>query len=453
MIHSIQKRIKDFFSQGHERTILTKKNIAASFGVKGITILISLIVVPLTIGYLDKDRYGVFITLTSMVTWLGFFDIGFGNGMKNKLAEAKAKGEHLLAKKYVSSTYAVIILMWTVILGLFILINPHLNWVSILNVSDEYSKDLQGLVWISVLGFGFMFVLRLLTSVINADQRPAIASFIDMLGQLLSLAGIFILVKTSSPSLMRLGVVVSLSPVIIYCIASLFLYRGRYRAIRPSFKFINLKLAGNMMNLGVKFFLATIASLVITQTLNLIIIQITGPDQVANYDTAYRLFSLAYNVMAIIIFPYWTSFTDAYTLKDFAWMKRSIKKLYQLFGLFLIFQLIILMLSGLIFKIWVADRLEIPFVLSAAVCLYVCVLCWSSINIYPLNGIGKIQLQLYSSILEVILFIPLAIWMGRTLETPGIVLAPVLIYIPRMIWAPIQLNKLLNQKATGLWNK
>ncbi|MDL2222559.1 MATE family efflux transporter [Bacteroidales bacterium OttesenSCG-928-M11] len=453
MIRLIREKINQFFAKGHERTILTKKNIVASFGVKGITILITLVMTPMTIDYLDRERYGIFVALTSMVAWLSLFDIGFGNGLRNCFAEAKARGEMNLAKSYVSSTYAIVLLLWIVIFSLFAVLNSYLDWPSILKVSPEYSKEITDLMWISVSAFGFIFVLRLLSSIVTADQRPAIASFIDMIGQLITLIGVFLLVKTTDASLVRIGIVIGFSPVLVYIIASVFLFNRNYKAFKPSIKCVDFKLAGNMMNLGVKFFIATVASFMISHILSFLIIRVSGPEQAANYDTAYKIFSVTLNAMAIVIIPYWTSFTDAYVLKDYTWMKNSMKRLYQMFALFVAFQALILLFSGFIYNLWIGDRLEISFYLSLSVFVYVLVLCWNNINIYPINGIGKVQLQLYSSLCEVLLLFPLAYFMSKHLGTIGIVLTPVIIYIPRMIWAPIQLNKLINQKATGLWNK
>jgi hypothetical protein len=141
-------------------------------------------------------------------------------------------------------------------------------------------------------------------------------------------------------------------------------------------------------------------------------------------------------------------------------MKSSISHLHKFFLYFLVFQFILLLVSPVIYYVWVnfwikesANVLDIPFLLSLSVCLYVCVTCWITISIYPINGIGKIKLQVYSSIFEMLLLIPVALWLRGILGVSGIVLAPVIIYIPRMIWAPIQLRKLINNKATGIWNE
>jgi len=460
MFKTIRDKILTFLNKGNERTVLTKKNIAASFIIKGITIIISTIMVPLTINYANPERNGLWLTLYSMIMWLNLFDIGFGLGMRNRVAEAKAVGNNDLCRKYISSTYAIITLICIAIFALFCLINPHLDWTSILkNENPEYNTEITGFVWICVIAFFFTFILNLIKSVVAADQRPAIAAYLDMLGQLLTLAGIFILTKTTSPSLIYLGLVSGFAPIIVYLIANIYLFNTRYKIWRPSFRHIHFSLAGNMLNLGVKFFITSFAAFLTTQALIFIIQRVAGSVEVTNYNTAFRLFSVAFNVMGIIILPYWTSFTDAYSKGDFEWMKKSIRHLNKFFLYFIGVQIVLLIASPLIYYLWVnywtqeSNELDITMLMSTAVCLFTMVLCWTNIYIFPLNGIGKVKLQVYSAVFELLLIIPAAWFLGTLWGAPGIVLAPCLVYLPRIIWAPIQLNKLINNKASGIWNK
>ena len=463
MIRFIKEKIFIFFNEGHERTILTKKNVVASFAIKGITILISLILVPLTISYVNSERNGIWLTLYSMVIWLNLFDIGFGNGMKNRLAEAKAIGNMEMARKYVSSTYAIMTIICIFVFVLFCILNPVLNWHWIfekLNISPDYYREVSGLIWILIISFCFTFVFSLFKSVVTADQKPAIGAFIDMLGQLLTLIGIFILSKTVAPSLILLGLITGFAPVAVLIISNIVLFNTRYKAWRPTIKSVDFKLAKSMMNLGIKFFIMGFASLMVTQTLLLLIQGMTNPVEVTNFNTAFRLFALALNVLGIIVLPYWSSFTDAFTQQDFAWMQKSISGLQKIFLYLIIFQIILLILSPVIYYGWVNywmqenhNILNITFFMSSAVCLYATATCWLNIYIYPINGIGKVKLQMYSSIAEMLLIIPIALWMGHHWGASGIVLAPVIVYTPRMIWAPIQLKKIINNRATGIWNK
>ena len=104
-------RITDFFWTGHERTLTAKKNVAVSLLVKGGAILVLLVTVPMAIHYVNSMQYGVWLTLSSLFTWFSLFDIGFGNGLKNKLTEALTKGDEKLARCYISTTYIAVMVV------------------------------------------------------------------------------------------------------------------------------------------------------------------------------------------------------------------------------------------------------------------------------------------------------------------------------------------------------
>jgi len=86
--------VRNFFTKGHQRTLDVKKNVLGSLLIKGVSIGISLLLVPLSIDYINKAQYGVWLTLSSLISWISFFDIGFTHGLRNKFAEAKAKWKY-----------------------------------------------------------------------------------------------------------------------------------------------------------------------------------------------------------------------------------------------------------------------------------------------------------------------------------------------------------------------
>ena len=180
--------VRDFFLKGEERSVLAKKNIIASFLIKGCSIAISLIVVPLALNYVNPSQYGIWLTLSSMVAWMSFFDIGFTQGLRNKFAEAKARGDLYLARVYVSTTYfylgAIFLIIW-----IFLLIaNSFISWTKLLNIPAEQEVQVSMLAVIILTYFSFQFVFRIINTILTADQKPAKASFIDMLGQLIALS-------------------------------------------------------------------------------------------------------------------------------------------------------------------------------------------------------------------------------------------------------------------------
>ena len=108
--------LRNFLKKGDARSVVVKRNIVGSFFLKCISILISLQVVPLTINFVNPTQYGIWLTLSSIIAWLSYFDLGFAHGFRNRFAESKAKNDIELAKKYVSTTYAVLFIIFFTIL-------------------------------------------------------------------------------------------------------------------------------------------------------------------------------------------------------------------------------------------------------------------------------------------------------------------------------------------------
>lgn len=73
------------------RSSLVRKNIAGSILIKGWGCIVQLLLVPATLKSLNQYEYGVWLTISSILLWVDQFDIGLGNGLRNKLAEAVAK--------------------------------------------------------------------------------------------------------------------------------------------------------------------------------------------------------------------------------------------------------------------------------------------------------------------------------------------------------------------------
>ena len=56
----------EFINKGSLRSVKVKRNIVYSFFLKGCSVGISLLLVPLTLDYLDAANYGIWLTLSSI---------------------------------------------------------------------------------------------------------------------------------------------------------------------------------------------------------------------------------------------------------------------------------------------------------------------------------------------------------------------------------------------------
>lgn len=443
-----------FFKEGHPRSLKIKKHIAASFGIKALSILIGFLLVPITLDFLNKELYGIWLTLASVITWFNLFDIGLGYGLRNKLAEALAKDDTRQAKSLVSSTYALIALISAALLILFVAINPLINWNKILNVETQVTSTLGLVALVTFAFFCITFVLKLIQSIFLADQRPAYVGFFDLMANFISLAIILVLINVTSGSLLALAIAMGIAPVIVLTFCNFYFFSSRYRNIAPSLKYIDRSHFTSLSSLGFKFFLVGITGLVIFSTDNLIIVQIFGPSEVPAYQVAFKYFGLITSVFSIIAVPFWSAYTDANTKGDSNWIMATNKKLKLIWlGLFIV-SLFMLTVSKWFYHFWVPE-IPVPFILSVAMCIYVLALSWGNIFVMYINGVGKVRLQVIISIIGAIVNIPLSIFFAKNLQlgTAGIIMASTICIGFGPLIAPIQFKKLINNKASGIWNQ
>ncbi len=452
---SLNTIYNNFFEKGHQRTIKAKKNIIISFGLKGFNILVGFLLVPLTLGYLSPTKYGIWLTLSSIIGWFGFFDIGLGNGLRNKLAEAFALKDYKLAKAYVSTTYAILFLIISSIYALFLIINPFLNWSTLLNTTPHVIDELSGLVLIVFTFFSIRFVAKLIGIILTADQLPAFNSIFDFCGNFLVLIMIFFVTKFSHGNLLYIGAIYSAVPVIILIIASVYFFNGKYKYIRPSIKFVQIKYIKPLAGLGINFFILQIACLVIFSTDNMIITHILGPREVTPYNIAFKYFGIPIMLFSIIIMPYWSAYTDAISQKDVTWIKNSINKLIKIWVLVVIAVIILLSISNCFYLMWVGDKIHIPILLSIFMGLYAMISTWNNIFAYFINGVGKIKLQMYYAVIGMIINIPISIIFAKYMDmgSAGVILGTCISILFGSILGPIQYIKLIQNRAYGIWNK
>ena len=98
-----------------DRSSKAKWNTILLGSIKTLTIPISFLLVPLTIDYVNKENYGIWLTLSSIVAWMSFFDIGLNNGLRNRLGDSLAKEDYVLSRKLVSTSYALLTIFSSII--------------------------------------------------------------------------------------------------------------------------------------------------------------------------------------------------------------------------------------------------------------------------------------------------------------------------------------------------
>ena len=451
----ISNTLKFFNLENSSRSIKAKKNIFFLFIFNGFNFLFNLLLVRLTLDYLGKTEYGVWLTLSSILTWFNYLDFGLGNGLRNKLAEAFAKDDLHSAKIYVSTTYAVFSSIILLIIIVFIVVYRFIDWLEIFKAPVYLENELNTLVLLSVIFFLTQFVLRLLTFIINADQKTALNGFFSFSINLLTVLLAYLLLKLVSPSILLLGAGSTFIPVVVFVFASFIFFNRKYKAISPSFKAVRLSNLKDLLGLGTQFFIIQISSLIIFTTDNLIITQIFGPADVTIYNIVFKYFNYIPIIFFMVLTPMWSAYTEAYVKDDFGWIRNAINKILKVWMLLSMLVIIMILAANRVYDIWLNARIKVPLDLTILMGLFAIMSNWNNIFAYFINGVGKIRLQLYTSIIVGIINIPLSIYFAKNLNMgiSGVMAATCVCIGVGAIWAPIQYSKIVNKKATGIWAK
>lgn len=445
-----------FITNGHERSVRAKKNIVSSLVIKGISIAISFVSLPITLNYVDTATYGVWLTLSSVVAWFAFFDIGLTQGFRNKFAEARAKGDDNLARIFVSTTYA---LLGTIFIGVwlvFLFVNHFLDWTKILNVTSAMRPDVTNLAVIVFTYFCFTFIFKIVTTILLADQKPARSSLIDLIGQLISLLFIVILTKTTEGSLVKLGIALCASPLLALITANVILFKGKYKKYSPSFSTVKFSHASHLFNLGVVFFVIQLAAIIQYQTANIIIARNFGTADVTAYNIVYRYFGIPYMFYIIFLTPFWSASTEAFQKQDLQWINNGMKRYSQLFLLISLGCLVMLVFAGPFYELWLGEgKVSIAFTLSLWGCIYYIVMMYGAKYVYFLNGISALRLQFIASIITPFLYFATVMILIKLFKVGvhSLYISSVIANFNGIILAPLQYHMIMRKGKKGFWIK
>ena len=446
--------LKERYSRSSGRSKEATRNIIISFLAKGISVASSLLIVPLTIHYVNPTQYGIWLTLSSIIGWILLFDFGLGNGLRNKFAEAMADDDKDLARQYVSTTYFTLGMIMLVFFIVIAIINQFVNWASILKLDVSYAHELKQVFAIVTFFFCTSLVVNLFSTILTASQKPGLSAVLGAVGQIVSLLVIYILTLTTEGSLFNLALYYSGVPMLVVLIASVYGFGfTRYKEYAPKLKYYKKNHVRSVTTLGFKFFIICISMIFIFQMMNIIISRELGPDVVTEYNIAFKYFNILTTIMIIIVTPFWSAFTDAYHKKDFIWMVGSMKKLEKVWLMSCLAALVMIILANLFYRVWVGKDLVVQMSTTISIAIYVTLYNLGQIYMYMINGVGTVKIQLIIYLIFALVAWPLMVQLCRTFGLPGIVIVPSVVVVLQAIFGKIQIGRILNGRATGLWGE
>lgn len=437
--------MSELVSKERTRNYLSQIKGAAMY--KAVAVAATFIAIPLMIGYLGQEQFGVWSTLLTVMSWIVFFDLGVGNGLRNKVAESLAKNEKLEASNYIASGYTLIGLIALAAWALVIAGAFFVPWQIVFNTQSIPESTLRETIQIAAFFIVLNFWIGLISALLGAIQKTSLVALGQLISNVLVLAFVFALAKTTSASISYLALVYGMSLVLANLSLTLWFYRT-YPELRPR-RYLDKEHARPLLSVGLQFFTIQLAVLVIFTADKMLITQLFGPEYVTQYEVVFKLFSVITFAHGMITVPLWSAYTDAFHRGDLVWINNMLRKQLLLFVGILLADFLLAVSAESIIKLWIGTDLKVSSDLIIAMAFFVAVSTWNNIFAMIVNGIGKVKLQLYTAVIAMVVNIPLSIMLVKQygLGPSGIVVGTIISLSLAAVALPMQVFGMIGQRA------
>lgn len=424
-------------------------NIIGSYFVKGLSLLISFLTLPSYIKFFNNNEVlGVWFTLLSVLQWIIIFDLGLGNGLRNKIVPYLIAEDHLLIKRYVSSSYYVIGIISVIAIVIGTPIIFFINWNEVFNISNNIASNYSLRLSVSIvyIGIAMQFFLKTILSILYAMKKVALSNFIALLNSILIL--LFIeLFKTGNVEvdLLNLSIAKTITMNLPLLIASIYLFRTKLAKSRPSIFSVSYKTAKDVIKLGGNFFYIQIILLILNSTNELIISWLFGPSFVVEYLIYYRLFYLSVTFFSIISNPLWSEISELFAKNNLNRIRWIYKRIIYLVCITIIINTMVVLLMDSIVKIWLGPNTIVVNYFNASVFVLFCTITIYNMSLSVFTNASnnlKNQVIFFSvgAIIKLpILLVVYAIWSNWII----VVVVTILTITPYSIAESFKLRKIL----------
>lgn len=420
----------------------------AALGARVVAMAVSLITIPIALGYLGPEQYGLWITISAVTAMLAFADFGLGNGLMNFIADAHGRDDRAEAQRAVSS--ALLMLMAVAGLGVaaFLLVFGTIPWADLTNVSSEAARaDAGPTVAVFFLCFAASLPLSVVQRVQYGYQEGFEVSIWAALGSLMGLVGVVIAIQLGA-SLPWLVLALAGGPLVATAINAMVVFTRRHPDLRPRLKLATGGVAARLIRVGLLFFVLQVAVALAFQSDIVVAARILGPEAAAEFSVVQRLFFVVPTVLSMALLPLWPAYGEAISRGDLPWLRRTLVRTTAISAaLAAVSSSVLLVFGDAVLRLWLGPVFDPPFMLLLGMALWAVVSTAFTSIAMLLNGATAIRFQAGAAIVMAGVSISASVALGSRFGVSGIIWGTLLAYLactalPTLWYLPRVLRRL-----------
>ncbi len=388
---------------------------ASSILAQGIAFGVGLVSVPLTVSYLGQERYGIWITLSSFLTWLTLADLGLGgNGLINTLADANGRDDRQLGREMVATAF------WSLAgIGGVLAVGCALA-LSFVPLDTLFRPSahvvMSELRWAVVLAFGsWLLVLPLntVTAIFHGYQEGYLSNTWAVVGSLASLLALVGVTRLHG-GLVELVVALCGVRLVVAVAGGIYLFAWHRPWLIPAPTAITRRALSRLFSLGIRYQVAQVAGIAMFHSQPFIITQALGPTQVGIFAVAYRLMTFPLQLIQIFTFPLMPAYGEARARQDWAWIRATLRRSLTVSAVGIsCMALAMVIFARPIVRLWVGPGMEPDQSLVLALGLYVFVAGLVTPVSVMLYGLERIGPQAMFASVNALVTVVLGLWLTR----------------------------------------
>ena len=397
------KHIKAFFSDEYGR------NVLLNYVFKVTSILLGLINTRLVLSYLGNNLYGLWVTVTSVITWMNSGDLGIGNGLRNGIAKAYGENDGETQSKLIETAFSSLFKLAFILFAVLLLISETLFQTNILPLGARSA------MYITAIFFCCNLVLNISQSIALGYQKSWLSTLTLCEIQLFSIIFVLLLSEFGIDADLNIfaivhGIGTTVPNLVLIAILSI-------KGIKIINR-INLKedktTKKTIMTLGMRFFGIQLCAVVLYSTDSLIINKLISSEMVTKYAMITKVYDTGTSLFSILLISLWSAVTYHLAQNDIEWIKNKIKQLLLLWGLFSCGVVAVSIFFNYIIRMWLGQQaIYYEWHLICLFGAYCSMTAFSAIFVNVLNGMGEIRLQLILAVIAAFINIPLSVFLAK----------------------------------------
>jgi O-antigen/teichoic acid export membrane protein len=310
---------------GEQRFIRAGVTGATSSIAKAIALGCTLAIAPITFRYLGAERFGLWMTITSLLLFVTFTDLGVGCGLTTAISGALGRQNYSETRQNISCAFWMLTGLACLLALLFFFIFPYIPWVSVYGVRSPLAIEEAGpATAVLLLCTAANMPLGTVARVQMGYQRAFVTDFWTAAGSVLGLFGVLVTVHLGG-GLAWLVLSFAGSGVLVAALNCIFEFGIRRPELRPTFSLFSIRDSVQLGSIGFLFLIQQICGLVYYVSDNLVIARLLGPIEVGRFSMVQKLFSAGL-VAPLFLNPLWPAFGEAIARGDYDWARKALAR-------------------------------------------------------------------------------------------------------------------------------